>query len=77
MEVDIMFMKPSSTSCLRKSRILEGLIPMAFEIVFASEMTLSAIKSMICRRFSSFRFRFSVFIGVLSDRLNKSLIKTV
>ncbi len=34
---------------------------------FASEIPLSAIKLMICRRFSSFRFGFSVFIVVLSD----------
>ena len=40
---------------------------MAFETVFASEIPLSAIKSTICRRFSSFRFWFSVFIVVLSD----------
>ena len=40
---------------------------MAFEMDFASEIPLSAIKSMICRRFSLFRFRFSVFKVVLSD----------
>ena len=40
---------------------------MAFETVFASEIPLSAIKPMICRRFSSFRFWFSGFIEVLSQ----------
>ena len=39
---------------------------MAFETVFASEIQLSAIKPMICRRFSSFRFRFLCFMVVLS-----------
>jgi len=35
------------------------LSPTAFEMDFASEIPLSAIKSMICRRFSLFRFRLS------------------
>ena len=40
---------------------------MAFETAFESEIPLSAIKSMICRRFPSFRFRFLGFMVVLSD----------
>ena len=39
---------------------------MAFEMDFESEILLSAIKSMICRRFSLFRFRFWGFVVVLS-----------
>ena len=50
---------------------------MAFEMDFASEIPLSAIKSMICRRFSLFRFRFSVFIVVLSDKCKAHCFKKV
>ena len=45
---------------------------MAFEMDFESEIPLSAIKSMICRRFSLFRFRFLGFMVVYRTRLRSS-----
>ena len=59
-------MATSFATFMRRKNIKQINMSTVFETDFASEIPLSAIKSMICRRFSSFRFWFyGRFIGFL------------